>query len=64
MLLDGAIDPRFLCISVEQTDMKPIHFEDMVSRIVAQGGKLGMVTQGNGPTPKDQATQNALFNSH
>ena len=64
VLLDGAIDPRFLCISVEQTDMKPIHFEDMVSRIVAQGGKLGMVTQGNGPTPKDQATQNALFNSH
>ena len=58
------IDPRFLCVSVEHTDLKPLEFEDMVERIVAQGGKLGMV-QGNGPTPKkDQATQNALFNSH
>ena len=59
VLLDGAIDPRFLCVSAEHTD-----FEDMVDRIIAQGGKLGMVSQGNGPTPKDQATQNALFNSH
>ena len=58
------IDPRFLCVSVEHTDLKPIEFEDMVDRIIAQGGKLGMV-QGNGPTPKnDQSTQNALFNSH
>ena len=58
------IDPRFLCVSVEHTDLKPIEFEDMVERIVAQGGKLGMV-QGNGPTPKkDQSAQNALFNSH
>ena len=58
------IDPRFLCVSVEHTDLKPIEFEDMVDRIVAQGGKLGMV-QGNGPTPKkDQSAQNALFNSH
>ena len=64
VLLDGAIDPRFLCVSVEHTDLKPIEFEDMVDRIIAQGGKLGMVSQGNGPTPKDQATQNALFNSH
>ena len=58
------IDPRFLCVSVEHTDLRPIEFEDMVDRIVAQGGKLGMV-QGNGPTPKkDQSAQNALFNSH
>ena len=58
------IDPRFLCVSVEHTALKPIEFEDMVDRIVAQGGKLGMV-QGNGPTPKkDQSAQNALFNSH
>ena len=58
------IDPRFLCVSVEHTALKPIEFEDMVERIVAQGGKLGMV-QGNGPTPKkDQSAQNALFNSH
>ena len=43
---------------------KSIEFEDMVVRIVAQGGKVGMV-QGNGPTPKkDQSAQNALFNSH
>ena len=58
------IDPRFLCVSVEHTALKPIEFEDMVERIVGQGGKLGMV-QGNGPTPKkDQSAQNALFNSH
>ena len=58
------IDPRFLCVSVEHTALKPIEFEDMVERIVAQGGKLGMV-QGNGPTPKnDQSAQNALFKSH
>ncbi len=58
------IDPRFLCVSVEHTALKPIEFEDMVERIVAQGGKLGMV-QGNGPTPKNnQSAQNALFNSH
>ena len=58
------IDPRFLCVSVEHTDLRPIEFGDMVDRIVAQGGKLGMV-QGNGPTPKkDQSAQNALFNSH
>ena len=58
------IDPRFLCVSVEHTALKPIEFEDMVEKIVAQGGKLGMV-QGNGPTPKnDQSAQNALFKSH
>ena len=62
---DGGIDPRFLCVSAEHTDLKPIEFENLVERIVEQGGKIGMVSQGNGPTPKnDQATQNALFNSH
>ena len=65
MIDPTVIDPRFLCVSVEQTNLKPIDFEDMVDRIVAQGGKLGMVSQGNGPTPKnDQSTQNALFKSH
>ena len=64
VMQDDKIDPRFLCVSVEHTDLKPIEFEDMVDRIVAQGGKLGMV-QGNGPTPKnDQSAQNALFKSH
>ena len=64
VLQGDKIDPRFLCVSAEHTDLKPIEFEDMVERIVAQGGKLGMV-QGNGPTPKnDQSAQNALFKSH
>ena len=45
------IDPRFLCVSVEHTDLKPISFEDMVDRIVAQGGKMGMI-DGNGPQNK------------
>ena len=55
------IDPRFLCVSAEHTDLKPIEFEDLVDRIVAQGGKLGMI---NGNGSQDQSTQNALFNSH
>ena len=55
------IDPRFLCVSAEHTDLKPIEFEDMVERIVAQGGKIGMV---NGNGSQEQSTQNALFNSH
>jgi calcineurin-like phosphoesterase family protein len=45
------IDPRFLCVSVEHTDLKPISFEDMVDRIVAQGGKMGMI-DGNGSQNK------------
>ncbi len=57
----GKIDPRFLCVSAEHTDLKPIEFEDLVDRIVAQGGKIGMV---NGNGSQKQSTQNALFNSH
>ena len=55
------VDPRFLCVSAEHTDLKPIEFEDLVDRIVAQGGKIGMV---NGNGSQDQSIQNALFKSH
>ena len=56
-IMRGAeIDPRFFCMSVEHTNLRPISYEDMVERIVAQGGKLGMIN-GNGPTQNN-------FNSH
>ena len=55
------IDPRFLCVSVEHTNLKPIDFEDMVDRIVSQGGKMGMI---NGNGSQKQITQNASFRSH
>ena len=55
------IDPRFLCVSVEHTNLKPIDFEDMVDRIVSQGGKMGMI---NGNRSQKQITQNASLMKH
>lgn len=52
----GQIDPRFFCVSVEHTNLRPISYDEMIERIVAQGGKIGMIN-GNGSTQK-------LFNSH
>lgn len=37
-----AIDPRYHCVCVEQTDFRPILFEDVVKRIIAEGGTVGM----------------------
>jgi len=48
---DGARDPGFLCVSAEQTGLRPIEFEDVVERILAQGGTIGML-DGNGTQPK------------
>jgi hypothetical protein len=35
------IDPRYLCVCVEQTDFRPILFEDALKRITEQGGVVG-----------------------
>jgi len=42
------IDTRYHCVCVEQTDFAPILFEDVVKRIVAEGGEVGF-KNGNGP---------------
>jgi calcineurin-like phosphoesterase family protein len=42
-------DVRYHCVCVEQTDFTPILFEDVVKRIEAEGGSVGM-RSGNGPT--------------
>lgn len=37
----GKIDPRYLCVCVEHTDYAPISMEDVVARVVEQGGRVG-----------------------
>ena len=46
---DGNIDPDYFCVCVEQTDFRPILFEDAIQRIKDQGGQVGF-RNGNGPT--------------
>ncbi len=36
VMKDGKIDPRYLCVSVEHTDYKPINFEEVKRRFKAQ----------------------------
>ncbi len=43
------IDPRYHCVCVEQTDFRPILFEDVLKRIKEEGGQVGF-RNGNGPT--------------
>jgi calcineurin-like phosphoesterase family protein len=43
------IDPRYHCVCVEQTDFRPILFEDVLKRIREEGGGIGF-RNGNGPT--------------
>jgi calcineurin-like phosphoesterase family protein len=43
------IDPRYHCVCVEQTDFRPISFEDVLQRIRDEGGVVGF-KNGNGPT--------------
>jgi calcineurin-like phosphoesterase family protein len=43
------IDPRYHCVCVEQTDFRPILFEDVLKRIQEEGGVVGF-KNGNGPT--------------
>lgn len=35
------IDPRYHCVCVEQTDFRPILFEDVMKRIKEEGGEIG-----------------------
>jgi calcineurin-like phosphoesterase family protein len=42
-----AIDPRYHCVCVEQTDFAPILLEDVLDRIRAEGGVVGF-RNGNG----------------
>ena len=37
-----AIDPRYHCVCVEQTDFRPILLEDVFKRIKEEGGSVGM----------------------
>jgi calcineurin-like phosphoesterase family protein len=48
VMLDKNIDPRYHCVCVEQTDYRPILFEDVIKRIEAEGGSVGFKS-GNGP---------------
>jgi len=49
VLYSDAIDPRYHCVCVEQTDFAPILFEEVIARIEAEGGEVGF-RNGNGPT--------------
>ena len=42
------IDTRYHCVCVEQTDYRPILFEDVIKRIKDEGGTVGF-NNGNGP---------------
>jgi calcineurin-like phosphoesterase family protein len=46
---NGVIDTRYHCVCVEQTDFRPILFEDVLKRITEEGGVVGF-KNGNGPT--------------
>jgi calcineurin-like phosphoesterase family protein len=41
-------DPRYHCVCVEQTNFRPILFEDVIKRIKNEGGEVGF-KNGNGP---------------
>lgn len=41
VMKDGKIDPRYHCVCVEQTGFAPILFEDVIKKIVAEGGHIG-----------------------
>ena len=46
---NSQIDVRYHCVCVEQTDFRPILFEDVIKRIKEEGGEVGF-RNGNGPT--------------
>ena len=48
ILYSDAIDTRYHCVCVEQTDFAPILFEDVVKRIREEGGVVGF-NNGNVP---------------
>ena len=48
VLYGDTVDTRYWCVCVEHTDWGPILFEDVMKRIVAEGGVVGF-RNGNGP---------------
>lgn len=48
--IEGHVVPdlRYICVCVEQTDFAPILFEDVIKKVIAQGGEVGF-RNGNGP---------------
>lgn len=50
MLDENTIDPRYFCVCVEQTDYTPIAYEEVKTRILAQGGAVNFVEKEYGPT--------------
>jgi len=42
VMSDGVVDVRYHCVCVEQTDFAPILFENVMKRIEAEGGSVGM----------------------
>jgi calcineurin-like phosphoesterase family protein len=49
VMKDGKIDTMYHCVCVEQTDFRPILFEDVIKRIKEEGGTVGF-KNGNGPS--------------
>ena len=41
VMKDNAIDPRYHCVCVEQTNWAPISLEEVVKRINEEGGQVG-----------------------
>jgi hypothetical protein len=41
VMKDGAVDVRYHCVCVEQTDFEPILFEEVIARIEQEGGSVG-----------------------
>jgi len=41
VLYSNEVDPRYHCVCVEQTDFRPILFEDVIKRITDEGGMVG-----------------------
>lgn len=41
VMLNGNIDVRYHCVCVEQTNFRPILFEDVIKRIKDEGGVVG-----------------------
>jgi calcineurin-like phosphoesterase family protein len=41
VIYSNYIDPRYHCVCVEQTDFRPILFEDVIQRIKDEGGSVG-----------------------
>lgn len=49
VMKNSVIDNRYHCVCVEQTDFRPILFEDVIKKIKEEGGEVGF-RNGNGPT--------------